>query len=552
VAAEYQVLVIDDRMSNMKGQEVDGIHFLTRPDLPAAIFTLNHSKPDLVVLSRFSEDPEKLQLLREQAKRQGLPVVSLGEPNPAGGLIDLSNPDPEDLVSGRLNSLLRELLSSRAMKEDWDDLRGRNIEGIEQSLSLLHGLPVGIWLLNLEGELFYANKSLEGIDPLNHPELLNHARYLINQGITKAEFTDNNGSWSIGIEEGHEWESQACFRVLVTKNQEQKAEVLPLWPERFGWEWILAVKGKIQKHSDGLKAFRGVSAEIIGKDIEEALPFLEGSILGKPILGIQQFRAQADNPDSPLYELSELPPESYGMNGRLFILRKASDSKPDDSSISFNDLVHIASHDLREPVRVIMNYGQLVSRKFEREDDQEGKEFIEYILASGKRMDAYLKQLKQLIQLGQNRLWKPCPVRKVVRDMEEKIRNENNRGFTLIVPDEMPEINAENRELELLVYNLISNAVKFSERDPEVRISVRDLGNQWLFSFSDNGRGIPEGFAESIFDVSRRLELSASPEGAGLGLSICKAIVESANGKIWVDSKENMGTTVSFTWPQKQ
>lgn len=546
-------MVIDDRVSGREAREVDGISFITRPDLPAAIFTLNHFKPDIVILSRFEEDAEKLKLLNEQADRQSLPVVKLAEDLKDKSVEDLGHPKPEDLLSGKLNSLIRELISSRALKEDWEAIKGATEEQVEQSISLIDDLDLSIAVINENGDVLFSNRvNRPDLDVGLNPILLDHVRHLSSNGIRKSQFESEDGQRiSVELTKLNNWQGNRATRVVV-KQDYPKPEPNFLKPHHLGWEWINIQQNQVIDHSKGLQSILKLSTDWHLSDVGQnfiAVPEIDWS----KNVGVSEVRLMDRDFQSELgqFELREVAARHFGYEGRLILMRRTNPDSKTTKRLSSEDLLHITSHDLREPIRVLLNYGQLLERRLKRIDDPELSEFARYMIESGKRMEVYLEQLKTLIRLGKQDDQAIVKLNQLIPEIEKKIRSSHSKDFVLNTSPDLPKIKGVPLEIDLLFYNLLSNAVKFSPSGSVIGVKFQDLGSTWLFTISDSGKGIPEAYVDNIFEVSKRLEFMGSPESAGLGLSICKSIVDSAAGKIWIESREGHGTTVFVSWPKE-
>ena len=533
-----QVLLVDDRVSSQKGLEIDGIEFLTRPDLPAAIFTLNHTNPDLIILSSFSEDEEKLNLLKTQAEKLDLKLIYLAE-DPD---LDLKDPSPEDLLSGRLNSLIRELISSRKVQEDWSELNARSQGEVTQSLALLDKLPLAVWLMSESAEILYANEVDDHrLDPTGNPELLAQVQSLVKQGLKRAEFAwDQSGFFRISIHPFSE-SLNSKFKVLIEYVEEPEKPKSEIFAHRLGWEWAIVEHGLISETSSSF--FKLIKSSDTERTLSKVFDSSDSFDWKKPIVGVHSIKLKS----GPKIEITELPASIFNRNGRTILIRPKGVKVSTEAGLSVDDLIHLTSHDLKEPVRIILNYSQLLER-IQEDPSSEQEEFLNYIKEAGGKIDAYLRQLQYLVRMGKSKAEGDCSLKdlvpSIVTDLKLRYAHVNFK-----IAKDLPTINADAKEAHLLFSNLLSNAANSSKNEGVVRLTVKELGDFYLFSVKDNGRGIPEEYLEKIFDITSRLENSAGPEGAGLGLTICKAIVGGNGGEIWIESEEDQGTTVHFTWP---
>jgi light-regulated signal transduction histidine kinase (bacteriophytochrome) len=221
---------------------------------------------------------------------------------------------------------------------------------------------------------------------------------------------------------------------------------------------------------------------------------------------------------------------------------------------SNDELQHFAytiSHDLQEPLRMVSVYTQLLGHRYKGKLDADADTFIEN--ASGGAIRMY-QLIKDILTYSRIERWgdafedADCSeiIQEVLKNLEVQIENS---GGT-IKTDRLPIITGDRTQLVQLFQNLISNALKYrNEKNPKVHIGVKKNGNRWLFHVKDNGIGINPRYAKKIFMIFQRLHNRETYSGTGVGLAICKKIVERHNGKIWVESQEGKGAAFYFTIP---
>jgi signal transduction histidine kinase len=222
------------------------------------------------------------------------------------------------------------------------------------------------------------------------------------------------------------------------------------------------------------------------------------------------------------------------------------------SNEDLEQFAYVASHDLQEPLRMITNYLQLLRQRYKDKLDPGADDFIGFALDGSKRMHQLIHDLLTYSRVGTHG-------KEFVRtDCAQALANalanlhvaiEESRAE--ITHDSLPTVKGDEVQLTQLFQNLIGNAVKFrGEAVPKIHIGVQRSGAEWEFSVRDNGIGIaPEDF-QRIFVVFQRLHSREKYPGTGIGLSVCKKIVERHGGRIWVESKPGQGTTFYFTLPQ--
>ncbi|MEN6450941.1 MAG: ATP-binding protein [Thermoguttaceae bacterium] len=221
------------------------------------------------------------------------------------------------------------------------------------------------------------------------------------------------------------------------------------------------------------------------------------------------------------------------------------------SNQDLEQFASIASHDLQEPLRTVAGFVELLRKKYIDHLDTEANTFIEFVVEGTRRMQTLIRDLLAYSRVG-TRHREPIPtnsadsLRQVLDDLYESIQQVGAE----VTYGELPTVRADPSQLAQLFLNLIGNALKFrSETPPKVHIDARRDGEYWRFSVSDNGIGIAPKYFDQIFEVFRRLHTREHYEGTGIGLAICKKIVDRHGGRIWVESQLGQGATFYFTLP---
>jgi PAS domain S-box-containing protein len=221
------------------------------------------------------------------------------------------------------------------------------------------------------------------------------------------------------------------------------------------------------------------------------------------------------------------------------------------SNDELQQFAYVASHDLQEPLRMITSYLELLERRYKGQLDAKADRFIAYAVDGAARMQILIDDLLKYSRVGVRSYTLEqvnCAVvlQHVLRNLQVAIAESN----AIITHDALPEVNADITQLTQLFQNLIGNAIKFRRADPlKIQIGVERTNDKWLFSVQDNGIGIESQYCDRIFVIFQRLHNRTDYPGTGMGLAICKKIVERHGGTLWVESTPTKGSTFYFTLP---
>ncbi|MDZ4833328.1 MAG: PAS domain S-box protein [Candidatus Melainabacteria bacterium] len=223
------------------------------------------------------------------------------------------------------------------------------------------------------------------------------------------------------------------------------------------------------------------------------------------------------------------------------------------SNEDLQQFAYVCSHDLQEPLRVISNYNQLLASRYNgRVLDEAAGEFIEFTVDATKRMQELINDLLMYSRVqtkAQDFASVDCStiVDMAIANLKLAIGESN----ATVICEPLPTVKGDSTQLLQLFQNLISNAIKFrSKKPPEVHISAESIGNSWNISVRDNGQGFDMKYANRIFIIFQRLHNKEMYPGSGIGLAVCKKIVERHGGRIWVESAPQRGTLFQFTLPK--
>ncbi|MDW7772181.1 MAG: ATP-binding protein [Desulfobulbaceae bacterium] len=224
---------------------------------------------------------------------------------------------------------------------------------------------------------------------------------------------------------------------------------------------------------------------------------------------------------------------------------------------SNEDLLHFAyivSHDLQEPLRTVASFVQLLQRRYEQLLDAKGHTFMEHIVEGTCYMQRLLNDLLSYSRVGgEDIARKPVSLQHVLEEIKSSFSEKIKESEAEITSDDLPVVQGDEVLFSTLMQNLISNSLKYRGREvPRIHVSASHGKDQWLICIRDNGIGIDPRYAEQIFLIFHRLHQRNEYDGTGIGLAICKKIVERHGGRIWVESQPGRGSVFYFTIPDRK
>jgi PAS domain S-box-containing protein len=224
------------------------------------------------------------------------------------------------------------------------------------------------------------------------------------------------------------------------------------------------------------------------------------------------------------------------------------------SNAELGQFAYVASHDLQEPLRMVSSYTQLLVRRYGERFDGDAREFMAYVVDGAARMKQLIEDLLAYSRVGtRGREFDAVAVEGSLRRAIGNLRAAIEEAGASVTYDALPSLEADDLQLTQLFQNLIGNALKFrSASVPRIHVSSKEKENEWEFAVQDNGIGIEAAYFERIFMVFQRLHNKGEYPGTGIGLAICKKVVERHGGRIWVESVLGEGASFNFTLLKQQ
>ena len=222
------------------------------------------------------------------------------------------------------------------------------------------------------------------------------------------------------------------------------------------------------------------------------------------------------------------------------------------SNKELEQFAYVASHDLQEPLRMISSYTQLLERRYSAKLDDDAREFIGYAVDGASRMQRLINDLLEFSRVNtRGRPLERIEVAQILDNVRANLSIAIEESGALVTNDTLPIVMADAGQLGQLLQNLVANGLKFRNgTQPRVHVRAVEEAHHWKFAVTDNGIGIEEQYFERIFLIFQRLHTKDDYPGTGIGLALCKRIVERHGGSLWVDSTPNEGSTFSFTIPK--
>jgi PAS domain S-box-containing protein len=362
-------------------------------------------------------------------------------------------------------------------------------------------------------------------------------------------------------------QSEERFRLLVESVQEYAI-------------FMLSPQGNVVNWNKGAERIKGYTAdEILGKHFSCFYP-LEAIAQGKPgqelRTAIEQGQAKEEGwrvrKDGQRFWANVVITALFDKDGCLQgfakISRDMTEAKRTEQALNDQNIelqetarklarsnrdlqqfAYVASHDLQEPLRMVASFTQLLANRYQDRLDQDAQDFIKYAVDGATRMQALISDLLTYSRVDrQEKSFNLTNLDEILGQVLLNLKLAIVDSGAVITHDPLPVMMGDEIQLGQLLQNLIGNAIKFrGEKPPRIHVSSKQNANGWQISVQDNGIGISPEHRERVFLIFQRLHTTAEYPGTGIGLAVCKKIVEGHGGRIWIESPPEGGSTISFT-----
>jgi len=315
-----------------------------------------------------------------------------------------------------------------------------------------------------------------------------------------------------------------------------------------------------------LKHMVNVTAENLGEIVDLSHEFAMGlaehfGVLDRVSKGDLEARVTGNSQVELLESLGDVTNQMINSVSTEITERKRAEEKLNKtleelerSNSELEQFAYVASHDLQEPLRMVSSYMQLMERRYKGKLDTDADEFIDFAVDGATRMQRLINDLLMYSRVGtKGKTLEATDCNAVLAEVLRDLASTIEESGTVVTHDELPTMMADGTQLAQLFQNLVANAIKFSSGDqPKVHISFEQKEGSYVFAVTDNGIGIDPEYKDRIFVIFQRLHGKEEYPGTGIGLAVCKKIVERHGGQIRVDSESGKGSTFSWTIPIRE
>jgi len=326
--------------------------------------------------------------------------------------------------------------------------------------------------------------------------------------------------------------------------------VLTYQPMKWGWGIVMQRPEKevlqpVEKVIIGLFFFTGISI-LVGAIIAYDGMQLLYSIRSLSVMLQEKEKGEREIKEKLEVELGERRQAEQKLERTLIDLER--------SNKELEQFAYVASHDLQEPLRKVASFTELLERRYKEQLGPDADRYIGYIIDGAKRMSLLINDLLAFSRVGTStREFAKTDCNDVLKRTLDDLQYRIKESGAVITFDNLPSVIADELQIGMVFQNLISNAIKFRRDEmPRVHVSAKSEGSHWIFSVSDNGIGIEKEFLDRIFVMFQRLHTKEEYPGTGIGLAICKKVVERHGGHMWAESELGKGSTFYFKLPKNK
>ncbi|MCA1596224.1 MAG: PAS domain S-box protein [Chloroflexi bacterium] len=480
--------------------------------------------------------------------------------------------------------------------QDRQQVEKTRLASEEQYHALADAMPHMVWTARPDGELDYYNQRWfdytgttlvetlgQGWAMLMHPADLQKWTDLWTKSITTGRSLESEYRFKRAADSVYRWHLARAAPIRNSDGQITRwigtctdIEDLKREAEAFAARAAIVeasddaiigedMNGVIVTWNGGARRLYGYTAEeaigrsasfLIPWDLPEELTQILAKIrLGQTIEHHETVRVRKDGKRLDVsFTLSPMRDGQGHITGIAGIARDITEARRSEAELrrsneELEQFAYVASHDLQEPLRAMAGTVQILKRRYVGQLDERADEIITHAVAAVGRMQTLVSDLLALSRLARHgNPFAPTDFAAVLQDVSANLEVTIAESSATITHDPLPEIVADASQLRQLLQNLFSNSIKFrAERPLKLHVGACRRENTWLFSVSDNGLGIEPQYFERIFIIFQRLHTRDEYPGTGIGLAICKKIVERHGGEIWLESEAGEGTTFYFT-----
>lgn len=391
--------------------------------------------------------------------------------------------------------------------------------------------------------------------------------YLAFKGIENAEKEDlivrvaqKQAEYASAVREAYElylnYRPTAAEKVISEQAEPAMRKVLELGDEQIRWQ-------KKQVRQIVIASTRGKNGAIKENTFLLVVSIVVSALFAvflvnwitKPILALSEGMKIIGSGDMD-YRVGAKSKDEIGQLSRAFdsmaVNLKETMRRLERSNRDLQQFAYVASHDLQEPLRMVASYLQLLERRYKGKLDADADDFINFAVDGARRMQTLIQDLLQYSRVEmRGNSFEPADFESILETVLDGLQVMIKENRAVVTHDPLPTVACDKTQIAQLLHNLIANGIRFrGESPPEISLSARRGKGEWIFSVRDNGIGIDSQYFERIFVIFQRLHGKKEyPDGTGIGLAVCKSIVERHGGRIWVDSEPGKGSLFQFSMP---